>query len=62
MQDEPFGSLSIYVQYCVMRLAKENVKVVLDGQGADELLPAISLPRAVTPECLPVVPLGNRSS
>ncbi|MGD0079325.1 MAG: asparagine synthase (glutamine-hydrolyzing) [Methanoregula sp.] len=37
-QDEPFGSLSIYAQYCVMRLASENVKVVLDGQGADELL------------------------
>ena len=37
-QDEPFGSLSIYAQYCVMRLARENVKVVLDGQGADELL------------------------
>jgi len=38
MQDEPFGSLSIYAQYCVMRLAQQNVKVVLDGQGADELL------------------------
>nr|WP_319377193.1 asparagine synthase (glutamine-hydrolyzing) [uncultured Methanoregula sp.] len=38
IQDEPFGSLSIYAQYCVMRLAQENVKVVLDGQGADELL------------------------
>jgi asparagine synthase (glutamine-hydrolysing) len=38
VQDEPFGSLSIYAQYCVMRLAKKNVKVVLDGQGADELL------------------------
>jgi asparagine synthase (glutamine-hydrolysing) len=38
MQDEPFGSLSIYAQYCVMRLASERVKVVLDGQGADELL------------------------
>lgn len=38
MQDEPFGSLSIYAQYCVMRLAREKVKVVLDGQGADELL------------------------
>jgi asparagine synthase (glutamine-hydrolysing) len=38
MQDEPFGSLSIYAQYCVMRLAKEQVEVVLDGQGADELL------------------------
>src|SRR5271157_1010881 len=38
MQDEPFGSLSIYAQYCVMRLAQNKVKVVLDGQGADELL------------------------
>lgn len=38
VQDEPFGSLSIYAQYCVMRLAQQNVKVVLDGQGADELL------------------------
>jgi asparagine synthase (glutamine-hydrolysing) len=38
IQDEPFGSLSIYAQYCVMRLAQKSVKVVLDGQGADELL------------------------
>jgi len=38
MQDEPFGSLSIYAQYCVMRLASREVTVVLDGQGADEQL------------------------
>jgi asparagine synthase (glutamine-hydrolysing) len=38
-QEEPFGSLSIYAQYCVMRLAKNNgVRVLLDGQGGDELL------------------------
>lgn len=38
-QEEPFGSLSIYGQYRVMRLAKENnMKVLLDGQGADEIL------------------------
>ena len=38
-QEEPFGSASIYVQFCVMRLAKENnVTVLLDGQGADEFL------------------------
>jgi len=38
-QEEPFGSSSIYAQYCVMRLAKENnVTVLLDGQGADEIL------------------------
>ena len=39
VQDEPFGSTSIYAQYRVFRLAKEaGIKVVLDGQGADELL------------------------
>ncbi|UUX91284.1 asparagine synthase (glutamine-hydrolyzing) [Methanoplanus endosymbiosus] len=37
-QEEPFDSLSIYSQYCVMKLAGESVKVVLDGQGADEQL------------------------
>ena len=38
-QDEPFTSASIYAQYDVMRLAKENnITVLLDGQGADEIL------------------------
>jgi asparagine synthase (glutamine-hydrolysing) len=38
-QDEPFGSTSIYAQWHVFRLAAENsVKVMLDGQGADEQL------------------------
>ncbi len=38
-QDEPFPSASIYAQYCVMQEAKkQNVVVLLDGQGADELL------------------------
>ena len=37
-QGEPFGSTSIYAQYRVFRLAKEaGIKVMLDGQGADEL-------------------------
>jgi len=35
----PVGSSSQYAQYCVFRLAKEQgVTVLLDGQGADELL------------------------
>jgi asparagine synthase (glutamine-hydrolysing) len=38
-QDEPFGSTGIYAQYRVFQLAHEaGVKVLLDGQGADELL------------------------
>lgn len=38
-QGEPFGSTSIYAQYRVYQLAREQgVTVTLDGQGADELL------------------------
>ena len=38
-QEEPFGSASIYAQYKVYELARQHqVKVLLDGQGADETL------------------------
>jgi len=38
-QDVPIGGSSPYSQYFVMRLAAENgIKVVLDGQGSDELM------------------------
>lgn len=38
-QEEPFQSSSIYAQYKVYELAKNNgVTVLLDGQGADEIL------------------------
>jgi asparagine synthase (glutamine-hydrolysing) len=38
-QDEPYASSSIYAQWNVFRLAADNdVKVMLDGQGADEQL------------------------
>jgi len=38
-QDEPFGSTSIYAQWSVFEEAKQQkVKVLLDGQGADEQL------------------------
>lgn len=38
-QEEPFLSSSIYAQWCVMRLAAEHeTTVLIDGQGADELL------------------------
>lgn len=38
LQAEPFGSTSIYAQYRVMQTAGQNgMKVMLDGQGADEL-------------------------
>ena len=37
-QDMPFFSLAFYAQWCVMRAAKEaGVKVLLDGQGGDEV-------------------------
>jgi len=38
-QEEPFGSASILAQWNVMQLAKaNNTTVLLDGQGADEIL------------------------
>ena len=38
-QEEPFQSSSIYAQYKVYELAKQHgIKVILDGQGADETL------------------------
>jgi asparagine synthase (glutamine-hydrolysing) len=38
-QEEPFSSASIYAQYKVYELAsRHGVKVLLDGQGADEIL------------------------
>ena len=38
-QGEPFGSTSLYAQYKIYRAAKDSgVTVMLDGQGADELL------------------------
>jgi asparagine synthase (glutamine-hydrolysing) len=39
IQDEPFGSTSIYAQFRVFQKAREaGIKVMLDGQGADEML------------------------
>jgi len=38
-QDEPYGTTSIFSQFMVFkRIAETNVKVILDGQGADEIL------------------------
>ncbi len=37
-QEEPVGGTGIYAQFCVARLAKKvGIKVLLDGQGGDEL-------------------------
>lgn len=39
IQEEPFGSPSIFMQYMVFaRAAEINCKVMLDGQGGDEIL------------------------
>ncbi len=42
-QDEPFGSTSVYSQWCVYEEASKNgMTVMLDGQGADEYLAGYS--------------------
>ncbi|MES2778076.1 MAG: asparagine synthase (glutamine-hydrolyzing) [Bacteroidota bacterium] len=39
LQEEPFACISVYMQYFVMKMARESgTKVLLDGQGADESL------------------------
>ena len=39
IQEEPFGSPSVFMQYSVMKKARENNSIVmLDGQGGDETL------------------------
>jgi asparagine synthase (glutamine-hydrolysing) len=38
IQEQPFGDPSVYMQYCVMEKAQAlGIKVMLDGQGADEV-------------------------
>lgn len=37
-QEEPFISSGPYAQWCVMKEAHKKVKVLLDGQGSDELM------------------------
>jgi len=39
VQEQPFGSPTIYAQYCIFRCAHEvGLKVILGGQGADQYL------------------------
>lgn len=48
IQELPFGSTNIYAQYRVFGLAREHgIKVMLDGQGADEMLAGYSFYAAV---------------
>ncbi|NUS71778.1 MAG: asparagine synthase (glutamine-hydrolyzing) [Corynebacteriales bacterium] len=41
-QEEPIISTGPYAQYCVMREATKHVTVMLDGQGADEMMAGYS--------------------
>lgn len=46
IQDQPFGSTSIFAQYRLLRCAKSaGVTVLLDGQGADEVFGGYALHR-----------------
>jgi len=39
LHEEPFANTSVYMQYFLMKTAKDKgIKVLLDGQGADEVL------------------------
>jgi asparagine synthase (glutamine-hydrolysing) len=57
-QEEPFGSTSIYAQWCVYRLARaEGVTVTLDGQGGDEVVGGY--PQEVSPFLTQLVRAGR---
>ena len=48
MQDEPFDTLGIYAQYRVYdEMKKAQIKVSLDGQGADEIFAGYGTYRGV---------------
>ena len=58
IQGEPFGTTSMYAQMRVFQLAKEGgVKVVLDGQGSDELFGGY--PMAVSAQLTSLLLRGN---
>jgi asparagine synthase (glutamine-hydrolysing) len=55
-QEEPFDSGSVVMQYFVMQLAHDaGLKVLLDGQGADELLMGYKQHLAWTIKALPAL-------
>lgn len=37
-QEEPTISTGPYAQYCLMKTAKDKIRIIYDGQGADEML------------------------
>ncbi|MCU0224609.1 MAG: asparagine synthetase B [Acidobacteria bacterium] len=63
VQGEPFGSTSIYAQHAVFRAAAgAGLKVMLDGQGADELLAGYRPHLSSTPGVSPAPPRGCRAT
>jgi asparagine synthase (glutamine-hydrolysing) len=60
IQEEPFDSPSVIMQHFVMRLAQESgLKVLLDGQGADELLLGYKQHLAWAIQSLPTAPAAK---
>jgi asparagine synthase (glutamine-hydrolysing) len=60
IQEEPFDSPSVIMQHFVMRLAQESgLKVLLDGQGADELLLGYKQHLAWAIQSLPMAPAAK---
>jgi asparagine synthase (glutamine-hydrolysing) len=58
--DEPFGDFSIFPTYLVSKMAREHVKVILSGDGGDELFAGYEHYQAQKLSRLPLVPLLSK--
>jgi asparagine synthase (glutamine-hydrolysing) len=56
--DEPFGDFSIFPTYLVSKMARDRVKVILSGDGGDEIFAGYEHYQAQKLSRLPAVPLA----
>ena len=59
--DEPFGDFSIFPTYLVSKMARASVKVILSGDGGDEIFAGYEHYQAQKIARIPAMPLSGRA-